>query len=130
MNKRSSQYLTIAGILGALGVALGAFGAHALKDHLINNGRLDTYETAVLYHIIHTLALMGTALLLHFRDNAWISRAGIFFTIGIIIFSGSLYMLCFTGVTWLGAITPIGGVFFILGWLSLTFSAATKKVNS
>ncbi|MEP2770786.1 MAG: DUF423 domain-containing protein [Fulvivirga sp.] len=127
MNKRSSQYLAIAGILGALGVGLGAFGAHTLKDHLINNGRLDTYETAVLYHMIHTLALMGTALLLHFRDNVWIRRASIFFTIGIIIFSGSLYMLCFTGVTWLGAITPIGGVFFILGWLSLTFSAISKK---
>ncbi len=126
MNKESRLLLASAGIFGALGVGLGAFGAHALKDHLVNTGRLGTYETAVLYHMIHTLALMGTAILLHLKQSTWLKRAGLLFQLGILIFSGSLYILCFTGVTWLGAITPIGGVFFILGWLSITMSTFQK----
>lgn len=130
MNKGSRLLLASAGIFGALGVGLGAFGAHALKDHLVNTGRIGTYETAVLYHLIHTLAIMGTAILLHLKKSTWLKRAGYFFLLGIIVFSGSLYVLCFTGITWLGAITPIGGVLFILGWLSLTFGATTKKVSS
>lgn len=130
MNKHNRILLVTTGVLGALGVGLGAFGAHALKDHLMQTGRLDTYQTAVLYHLIHVLAVLGTAILIHLQQELWLRRAGYLFLLGIIIFSGSLYVLCFTGITWLGAITPIGGVFFILGWLSLAFSATTKKVNS
>lgn len=126
--KGNSKFLIItAGILGAMGVGFGAFGAHALKDHLIETGRLDTYQTAVLYHMIHALAIFGTAILLHLNQSVWVNRAGYAFLLGILIFSGSLYVLCFSGITWLGAITPIGGVFFILGWLSLTFSAISKR---
>ncbi len=120
----SNRFLLItAGILGAIGIGFGAFGAHALKDHLMETDRLDTYQTAVLYHMIHVLAVFGTAILLPLNQSIWVKRAGYAFLLGILIFSGSLYLLCLTGITWLGAITPIGGVFFILGWLSLTFSA-------
>ena len=127
MKRESRILLAIAGTLGAIGVGFGAFGAHALKEQLVLAGRLDTYETAVLYHMLHTLAIVGAAILFHLKDNVWVKRAGISFTTGIIIFSGSLYVLCFTGITWLGAITPIGGVFFILGWLSVSWAFLRNK---
>ena len=114
--------IRLAAILGALAVAMGAFGAHALNDFLIETNRLDTYETAVKYHFYHTLALLLIALFSE-RHAAKILRwSAILMVAGIIIFSGSLYTLCFTGITILGAITPIGGVCLIAGWLTLLFS--------
>jgi uncharacterized membrane protein YgdD (TMEM256/DUF423 family) len=112
--------LLIAAVLGALGVSLGAFGAHAFRAHLEATQRLDTFETAVRYQFYHTLALLALGILRLVRPEintlgtiAWLWLGG------IIIFSGSLYVLCFTGMRWLGAVTPIGGVLFIAGWVML-----------
>ena len=114
-------------VLGLLGVALGAFGAHALRASLTASGRLDTFETAVKYQFYHALALVLVGMLLHlFGSNPAIVRllhwAGYSFLGGVLIFSGSLYVLCLTGVTWLGAITPIGGVALIAGWALLLWA--------
>jgi uncharacterized membrane protein YgdD (TMEM256/DUF423 family) len=105
--------LRVAAIFGALGVGLGAFGAHGLSALLERNQRVDTWETAVLYHLVHAVVLL--ALALHSP------RRGPFlcFAIGILIFSGTLYVLSLTNATWLGAITPLGGVAFIVGWVWL-----------
>ncbi len=115
--------LTIAGISGALAVGLGAFGAHGLEPILIQNGRLDTFETAVSYNFYHTLCLLGLGILAMIKpDWKGLSLAAWGMFLGILLFSGSLYILSLTGITWLGAITPIGGVGFILGWLALAFA--------
>ena len=106
-------------LFGALGVMIGAFGAHGLADLLEANNRLDTFETAVKYHMYHALALLLTGILFFNIPAKPLRLAGLFFTIGILIFSGSLYILCLTNISWLGAITPIGGLFLITGWLSL-----------
>ena len=121
---KGKNILTIAGISGALAVGIGAFGAHGLEPILIQNGRLDTFETAVNYHFYHTLGLLGLGILaLHKPDWKEISSASWAMVLGILIFSGSLYVLCLTGITWLGAITPIGGIGFIVGWLTLAYAA-------
>lgn len=116
--------LVLAGISGALAVGLGAFGAHGLEPLLVQNGRLDTFETAVSYHFYHTLGLLGLGILALIKPE-WkgLSLAAWGMFLGILIFSGSLYILSLTGITWLGAITPIGGVGFILGWLALGWTA-------
>ena len=111
--------IKIAAILGATAVALGAFGAHALKGMLMNSGRLDTYETAVKYQFYHTLALLLIGLIQNSNDSKHLKWSAYLLIAGVIIFSGSLYILCLTGITFLGAITPIGGVLLILGWLLL-----------
>lgn len=115
--------LVLTGISGALAVGLGAFGAHGLEPILIQNGRLDTFETAVSYHFYHTLGLLGLGILAMIKPE-WkgLSLAAWGMFLGILIFSGSLYILSLTGITWLGAITPIGGVGFILGWLALAYA--------
>jgi uncharacterized membrane protein YgdD (TMEM256/DUF423 family) len=118
----AKRILQITGISGALAVGLGAFGAHGLEAILVQNGRLDTFQTAVNYHFYHTLALLGIGILASVKPQ-W---KGFSFTawcmiLGILIFSGSLYVLSLTGITWLGAITPLGGLSFILGWSSLVY---------
>ena len=118
----AKQILQITGISGALAVGLGAFGAHGLEAILVQNGRLDTFQTAVNYHFYHTLALLGIGILASVKPQ----RKGFSFTawcmiLGILIFSGSLDVLSLTGITWLGAITPLGGVAFIIGWCSLVY---------
>jgi uncharacterized membrane protein YgdD (TMEM256/DUF423 family) len=120
---KGKTILMIAGISGALAVGLGAFGAHGLERILIQNGRLDTFETAVNYHFYNTLGLLGLGILSLIKPD-WkeISLAAWVMILGILIFSGSLYVLSLTGITWLGAITPIGGIGFILGWLTLAYS--------
>ncbi|GAB3714582.1 DUF423 domain-containing protein [Spirosoma flavus] len=114
-------------ILGLLGVALGAFGAHALRAMLDASGRAATFETAVKYQFYHALALVLVGVLMNmFGSNPTIVKllgwAGYSFLGGVLIFSGSLYILCFTGVTWLGAITPIGGLAMIAGWALLMWA--------
>ncbi len=109
--------IKIAAILGFLAVSIGAFGAHALEVTLTENGRLDTFETAVKYHFYHALALLLVGLLMRDHDSKYLSYAAISFVMGIVIFSGSLYTLSLTNIRILGAITPIGGVGFILGWI-------------
>jgi uncharacterized membrane protein YgdD (TMEM256/DUF423 family) len=124
----AKQILQLAGISGALAVGLGAFGAHSLEALLIQNGRLDTFQTAVNYHFYHTLALLGIGVLASVKpDWKGISFAAWSMLLGILIFSGSLYVLSLTGITWLGAITPLGGLAFILGWSSLVYLSFKNK---
>lgn len=106
-------------VLGALSVMIGAFGAHALKNTLTTNGRLETFETAVKYQFYHVFALLIVGILLSRIDHKLLHYSGYSFIVGIIIFSGSLYTLCLTNVGKWGAVTPIGGVFFIIGWVLL-----------
>ena len=98
-----------------LAVGLGAFGAHALKEKL-SAYSLDVYKTAVLYHFIHALGLFVVAWASTQTQDSKVYYAGIFFIAGIILFSGSLYLLSVTGIKWLGAITPLGGLSFLIGW--------------
>ena len=124
----AKQILQLTGISGALAVGLGAFGAHSLEALLIQNGRLDTFQTAVNYHFYHTLALFGIGVLASVKpDWKGISFAAWSMVLGILIFSGSLYVLSLTGITWLGAITPLGGLAFILGWSSLVYLSFKNK---
>jgi len=109
-------FLIIAASLGALSVMIGAFGAHALRATLEAQNRLDTFETAVKYQFYHVFALLGVALLLFHFQSKWLGWAGYAFVGGIFIFSGSLYILCLTGNTKWGAVTPFGGLLFIAGW--------------
>lgn len=119
-----NRFLKISFLLGAFTVALGAFGAHALRE-LLDERSLQTYNTAVLYQFIHLLALALTGMLIKQNYTAWYKRAGYLFISGIILFSGSLFALTFLkaaaneNMNWLGAITPLGGISFIAGWLSL-----------
>ena len=125
---KAKQILQLAGISGAIAVGLGAFGAHSLEALLIQNGRLDTFQTAVNYHFYHTLALFGIGVLASVKpDWKGISFAAWSMVLGIFIFSGSLYVLSLTGITWLGAITPLGGLAFILGWSSLVYLSFKNK---
>lgn len=123
-NMSAKLIIIIAGIFGALAVGLGAFGAHGLEATLTANGRLDTYETAVKYQFYHTLALLLTGILLMNINHDYFIWASWSFIIGMIIFSGSLYVLSLTNITWLGAITPIGGLAFIVGWVFLILGAS------
>ncbi len=100
--------------LGFLAVALGAFGAHALKATLQANDTTEVWKTAVLYHFLHALALLVLAAL----PAASRAASGLFIA-GILIFSGSLYLLALTNIKWLGAITPLGGLLFLAGWICL-----------
>lgn len=105
--------------LGALGVMIGAFGAHALSKMLTETGRTATFETAVKYQMYHILALLLTALLLDRYASKWFAYAGWSYLAGILIFSGSLYILCLSNVGKWGAVTPIGGLALIAGWICL-----------
>ena len=112
----SSTALRISATLGFLAVALGAFGAHALKGTLEAGGQVETWRTAAQYHLIHAVAL--TALALHAPLRVWAWRLWL---AGTILFSGSLYALALSGVKWLGAITPLGGALLLGGWGVLAF---------
>jgi uncharacterized membrane protein YgdD (TMEM256/DUF423 family) len=113
------DWIRVAGIAGFLGVALGAFGAHLLKSRL-SPDLLAIWQTGVLYHLIHAAALL--ALALYGRVSGSDIRFGAAaFALGILIFSGSLYALCLTGVRALGAVTPLGGLAFLAGWAWLVF---------
>lgn len=120
--------LVIGAIFGAIGVALGAFGAHALKETLTQNNRLDTFQTATHYLQIHAVALVMVGVLLRQQtgDTSLLSLSAIAFMLGIIAFSGSLYILAIGNVRFMGAIAPIGGIAFIVGWLTVAFWAWQK----
>lgn len=118
----------ISGTVGAgLAVALGAFGAHAFRP-LLPPDRLDIFETAVRYHFYHALALLIVALALTRWPRRSIVAAGWLFLAGLILFSGSLYLLSWTGQSWLGAITPLGGAAFLGGWACLAWAGRPTKV--
>ena len=112
------NFLVIGAISGFLVVILGAFGAHGLKDILDEYGK-SIYEKAALYHMFHTMAILVLGLIEKIQPEMQLSLAGWAFIFGIILFSGSLYILAVTGFKWMGMITPFGGVFFIIGWVLL-----------
>ena len=107
----------VAAVMGALAVALGAFGAHGLKGVLEQNHTAAIWEKAVFYHFIHAVMLFVLAGKTPFRAGPWFG-----FLLGIVLFSGSLYLLALTSVRWLGAITPFGGISFIVGWVCLAIA--------
>lgn len=115
-------YFVLGSTFSLLSVLLGAFGAHYLKDKLTEE-MLDIFEVAVRYQMYHGLGLIVVAWAFSQWQNPFISAAGWCFFVGILIFSGSLYTLSLTGQSWLGAITPIGGLAFIAGWGCLIFAA-------
>lgn len=119
-----SGFLVLSAILGGAGVGIGAFAAHGLKGRVEADLML-VFETGVRYHFYHALALLALALApTPLWDSRWAAAAGYSWTAGILVFSGSLYLMALTGTRWLGAITPIGGVAFILGWIFLAFAAS------
>lgn len=130
MNK---TFLTTASLLGALSVALGAFAAHALKEKL-NPENLAVFETGVRYMFFHVFALLGVGILTQFFQGNLFKWSGRLFIIGIILFSGSLFALSMIlqngldHLRWIGAVTPVGGLCFIAGWLLLA-TAITKSVR-
>lgn len=120
-----SFWIRTAAILGFLAVGMGAFGAHGLKDKLDHLGTAANYQTAAQYHMYHALALLGVGLLVRSgMTGIPLCVAGWSFLTGVLIFSGSLYLLALTGQKWLGAITPIGGVAMLVGWAALALGAA------
>ena len=131
---KSSHALLAAGILGLTGVALGAFGAHALRTQLSELGTRDRWETAVHYHLLHAAAIFGAAIWLHVdhgpiaRRINWAVRCWI---LGTVLFSGSLYLLALKAPTWLGASTaPLGGISFLIGWAFVASAAFVAKADS
>ena len=113
--------IQLAAVLGALTVAIGAFGAHGLRPMLEASSRADTFETAVRYQFYHTLALLAVGVLAVARPELRgpLGTTAALWLGGIVFFSGSLYVLCFTGITKLGAVAPIGGLLLIAGWVRL-----------
>lgn len=121
-----------AGILGLLAVVLGAFGAHGLKP-LLSSDMLAAYETGIRYHFYHTVVLLVLGFVAQPSDKL-VQRAATFFTLGIIFFSGSLYVLALSSVngnvwSWLGPVTPIGGLCFMTGWVFIFLFASKKNKN-
>lgn len=112
-------FLRVGALFAALGVIAGAFGAHLLES-VLTPERLETFEIAVRYQMYHALALVGLGL---FREPMRFRKSGYLFIAGMIVFSGSLYLLVLTDTSWLGAITPIGGVALIGGWAALLFDS-------
>lgn len=122
-----STLTRLAAVLGFLAVALGAFGAHGLKPVLERHGTLAAWDTAVLYHAIHAVALLALAARARVPAvTAWC------FLAGVAVFSGSLYVLSVTGLRWLGAVTPLGGGAFLAGWAALAWKpgAAAGETSS
>jgi uncharacterized membrane protein YgdD (TMEM256/DUF423 family) len=122
----SKQILMTASILLALAVAIGAFGAHGLKAHL-SNEMMQIYKTGVEYHFYHALGLLLIGILSISFPSVLLNWSAVLLTIGIFLFSVSLYVLAITGIKWIGAVTPLGGLSFIAGWI-LLFVAVWKKM--
>ena len=120
-------FLMLAAFFGFTGVALGAFAAHGLKGRL-SEQYLAIFHTGVTYQLVHTLALFGVALLATHLPGRLVTWAGVCFALGIVLFSGSLYLLTMTGISKLGIITPFGGLAFLLGWFFLGLFAWRLQV--
>ncbi len=118
----SRRLLLCAAISGFVTVALGAFGAHALRNTLTSD-MLTVWQTGIQYQSLHTLAMLAIGLLsIQLPDARWIKRAGWLMLLGILLFSGSLYLMAVTGITMLGAITPFGGLSLLAGWTALGYA--------
>ena len=135
---KNKNWLITASLLAGLAVAAGAFGAHGLKK-LVEPQYVDTFKTGAQYQFYHALAIGFATLISQFIDNQWIRRVNWSFLLGIILFSGSLYILTLgkvlntpqginEGVKWIGAITPLGGLFFLFGWSALAWSIYKNKI--
>lgn len=125
----SRTFVILAAFFGATGVALGAFGAHGLAAHFAENPNLEgNFDTAAQYHLIHALALLGAAWAAERYPVRWTRYAGWLFALGILLFSGALYILSIFNVRFMGAVAPFGGAAFIGGWLCL--GVAAWKHNS
>jgi len=125
---KNTRYIKLAAVLGFLAVAIGAFGAHGLEPILTKYSRLETFETAVKYHFYHTFAILIVGVLLTVeQENKKLVYSVYSFLAGIVIFSGSLYFMSLTNITWLGAVTPLGGLAFMLGWIFL-FLGVKKRL--
>ena len=119
-------FLVVGSLMGGFGVAAGAFGAHALKANL-SPELLAVFETGARYQLVHALALLAVGLVATRMPHPAINISGWLFIIGITVFSGSLYILAVTGAKWLGAITPIGGLAMIAGWLTLAWGVFSSR---
>jgi uncharacterized membrane protein YgdD (TMEM256/DUF423 family) len=119
-------FFGLGALSAGLAVALGAFAAHGLRSR-VSAEALAAFETGARYHMYHALALLAVAWACARWPSAWTSAAGWLFVAGTLLFSGSLYLLAVTGVRALGAITPLGGLAFILGWLALAWAAWTGR---
>ena len=125
-----SVFLLLGAVSAFLGVGLGAFGAHSLKA-ILSLDALAIYQTGVNYQMWHALGLLGIGLWQQLIPDAkLVAYAGWFMFVGIVLFSGSLYLLALLNLHWLGMITPLGGVCFLIAWLIICFSAAQKKTTS
>jgi uncharacterized membrane protein YgdD (TMEM256/DUF423 family) len=122
----TARWFAVGAWLGALGVALGAFGAHGLKAR-VTADMLAIWETGARYHVLHALAMLATGWACERWPGAYPNAAGWLFLSGIALFSGSLYALALTGVRALGAITPVGGLCFIAGWACLAMAAGRGR---
>ncbi|WP_406666574.1 DUF423 domain-containing protein [Gallaecimonas sp. GXIMD1310] len=120
-------FLALAAFYGASGVLMGAFAAHGLKSQL-SAQMLEVVETGVRYQFWHALALLAVVLLTGRINSHWLTTAGWLFAVGVVLFSGSLYLLALTGKTFFGPITPIGGVCLVLGWLALMVAALKENL--
>jgi len=126
----SKRIIILAGINGFLAVSIGAFAAHTLRDRL-SPELLDTFQTGVQYHMYHALGLFGIGLLmLNFPTSNLLRISAYLMIAGIVLFSGSLYLLSITGTRWLGAITPLGGLCFLSAWVLIVWFAAKQKFPS
>lgn len=119
------SWIQLGSLFMFLGVGLGAFGSHLLKSKL-SAEYLEIFKTGVFYHFLHALALFIVAWLSTQSSDMKVQYAGIFFMMGIVLFSGSLYILSITEIKWLGAITPLGGLSFLAGWGLLFYSVFDK----
>lgn len=123
-------FLVTGALLMALAVGFGAFGAHIVQD-LLTPDRFEVYQTAVRYHFYHALGLLIVGVIIqHLGVSGWLKWSGYFLFGGLVIFSGSLYLLTLTDTGWLGAVTPLGGAAFILGWICLAIGIAKNfRIN-
>jgi len=122
--------IILAGVNGFLAVSIGAFATHMLRDRL-SPELLNTFQTGVQYHMYHALALLGIGLMmLNFSASNLLRISAYLMMSGIILFSGSLYLLSITGIRWLGAITPLGGLCFLTAWALIVWFAAKQQLPS
>lgn len=127
-------FAILGAVFGAMSVGLGAFGAHGLRSKVLSGELeqrlLEVWETAAQYQMYHALALIAAAWLLSQTQSTSATVAGWAFVVGVALFSGSLYTMTLTGIKWLGAITPLGGTAFIIGWIALAVAASGLTTSS